>query len=104
MRGELMILPSGVSKGTGVHHALGTLGISPHSAIGLGDAENDLSLLSTCELGVAVGNAVDSLRAHADLDPQSGVKKAQVKVDGKVEWEKTLECQAGPCTIPKPLC
>ncbi len=33
----------------------------------VGDAENDLSLLQTCELGVAVANAVDSLRAHADV-------------------------------------
>jgi hydroxymethylpyrimidine pyrophosphatase-like HAD family hydrolase len=66
-RGELMVLPPGVSKGTGARHALGALGVSIHSAIGVGDAENDHSLLEACELGVAVGNAIEPLKAHADV-------------------------------------
>ena len=66
-RGELMILPAGVTKGTGLLEALGELGLSPHNAIGVGDAENDHSLLDACEVGVAVANAVDALRAHADM-------------------------------------
>lgn len=66
-RGELMLMPAGISKGTGLFHALGELGISRHNCIGIGDAENDHSLLEACELGVAVGNAVPSLKAHADM-------------------------------------
>jgi hypothetical protein len=66
-RGELMILPAGVTKRTGLLEALGELGLSPHNAIGVGDAENDHSLLDACEVGVAVANAVDALRAHADM-------------------------------------
>jgi len=66
-RGELMVLPAGVTKGTGLFEALGDLGLSHHNTIGVGDAENDHSLLETCELGVAVANAVDGLRAHADV-------------------------------------
>jgi len=66
-RGELMILPAGVTKGSGLLEALGELGLSPHNAIGGGDAENDHSLLDACEVGVAVANAVDALRAHADM-------------------------------------
>lgn len=66
-RGELMVLPSGVSKGFGVYQALGDLGISHHSTVAIGDAENDHSLLRGCELGVAVENAVASLKRHADL-------------------------------------
>lgn len=66
-RGALMVLPSGVSKGAGLLHALGLLEVSRHSAIGIGDAENDHSLLQSCEIGVAVGNAVPGLRGHADL-------------------------------------
>lgn len=62
-----MILPAGVTKGTGVTDTLGRLGISPHSAIGVGDAENDHALLAACELGVAVANAVAPLAEHADL-------------------------------------
>lgn len=66
-RGALMILPAGVSKGTGLYEALGDLRISYHSAIAVGDAENDHALLARCELGVAVANAVDALKEHADL-------------------------------------
>lgn len=66
-RAELMVLPPGVSKGFGVYQALGELGISHHSAVGLGDAENDHSLLRTCEVGVAVADAVPSLQRQADL-------------------------------------
>ena len=66
-RGELMVLPAGVSKGSGLLAALGELGVSAHNALAVGDAENDLALLQAAEIGVAVGNAVPSLRAHADL-------------------------------------
>ncbi|WP_157984937.1 HAD family hydrolase [Lentzea terrae] len=66
-RGELMVLPAGVTKGGGLVDALSELGVSPHSAIAVGDAENDHALLEAAELGVAVSNAVDSLVAHADL-------------------------------------
>lgn len=66
-RAELMVLPPGLSKGFGVYQALGELGISHHSAVGIGDAENDHSLLRTCELGVAVADAVPSLQRQADL-------------------------------------
>lgn len=66
-RGELMILPAGVSKASGVRAALEQLGLSYHNAIGIGDAENDLALLEGCELGVAVANAVGSLKRAADV-------------------------------------
>jgi hydroxymethylpyrimidine pyrophosphatase-like HAD family hydrolase len=66
-RGELMLLPAGISKGTGLRAALAELGISPHNTIAVGDAENDHPLLAAAELGVAVGNAVQSLRHRADL-------------------------------------
>jgi hydroxymethylpyrimidine pyrophosphatase-like HAD family hydrolase len=66
-RGELMVLPMGISKGTGLYEALGDLGISRHSTIGIGDGENDHSLLEACEVGVAVGNAIDALKGRADV-------------------------------------
>jgi hydroxymethylpyrimidine pyrophosphatase-like HAD family hydrolase len=66
-RSELMILPAGVTKGGGVLEALDDLGLSAHNTIGVGDAENDHSLLDVCEIGVAVANAVDAIKAHADV-------------------------------------
>ena len=66
-REALMVLPAGVSKGSGVSQALRELGLSYHSAVAIGDAENDLALLDRCELRVAVANATPSLRQHADI-------------------------------------
>lgn len=66
-RAALMVLPSGVTKGTGLFEVLGDLGVSRHSTIAIGDAENDHTFLDVCEVGVAVGNAVPSLKEHADL-------------------------------------
>lgn len=66
-RGAAMILPAGVTKGTGLCAALDELGLSPHNSVAIGDAENDLALLREAEVGVAVANAVTSLREHADL-------------------------------------
>lgn len=66
-RDALMLLPAGVTKGTGLREALAEIGVSPHNTIAVGDAENDHALLATAGLGVAVGNAVESLRQRADL-------------------------------------
>ncbi len=66
-RHELMLVPSGISKGTGLFEALGDLGVSRHSTLAVGDAENDHSLLASAELGVAVENAVPALKALADV-------------------------------------
>ena len=66
-RGELMIVPAGVSKASGLRYALLQLGVSPHSTVAIGDAENDLAMLESCELGVAVANAVDAVKARADV-------------------------------------
>ena len=66
-RGSAMILPAETTKGTGLLAGLSTLGLGPHNAVAVGDAENDLTLLRIAELGVAVANAVPSLAEHADL-------------------------------------
>jgi HAD superfamily hydrolase (TIGR01484 family) len=65
-KGAVMVLPSGVNKATGLGAALLELGLSPHNAVGVGDAENDHALLELCECGVAVANALPSLKARAD--------------------------------------
>jgi hydroxymethylpyrimidine pyrophosphatase-like HAD family hydrolase len=66
-KGAVMVLPSGVNKGTGLLAGLAELGVSRHNAIGIGDAENDHALLAACEIGVATGNAVPVLKERADL-------------------------------------
>ena len=64
-RAAVMVLPTGVNKATGMVYALRKLGLSPHEAVGIGDAENDHSFLDRCECAVAVANAVPSIRKLA---------------------------------------
>jgi hydroxymethylpyrimidine pyrophosphatase-like HAD family hydrolase len=66
-KGAVMVLPSGVNKASGLCAALDELGLSRHNVVGIGDAENDHALLSTCECGVAVANALQALKDKADL-------------------------------------
>src|SRR5437868_12369436 len=66
-KGSVMILPSSVNKATGLAAALDELHFSAHNVAGIGDAENDHALLEMSECGIAVANALDSLKQHADL-------------------------------------
>ena len=66
-KNSAMILPAGIDKGTGLLAALDDLNLSGRDAVGIGDAENDLALLSQCALGVAVANATPELKELADI-------------------------------------
>lgn len=66
-KGAIMVLPSGVNKNSGLCAALHWLGLSPHNAVGIGDAENDHAFLMLCEFSVAVANALDSIKSRVDL-------------------------------------
>jgi hydroxymethylpyrimidine pyrophosphatase-like HAD family hydrolase len=65
-KGAVMVLPASVNKATGLRVALDELGLSPQAVVGIGDAENDEAFLAMCGWGVAVANALDSLKAQAD--------------------------------------
>ncbi|MBI4772132.1 MAG: HAD hydrolase family protein [Chloroflexi bacterium] len=66
-KGAVMILPPGTAKGAGLVRLLEMCGFSPRNLVSFGDGENDLSLLHMSELGVAVADAVPTLREVADL-------------------------------------
>lgn len=66
-KGAVMILPTGVNKATGLRAVLSGMKISPEQVAAVGDAENDHALLDMCGLGVAVSNAVPTLKEHADV-------------------------------------
>jgi hydroxymethylpyrimidine pyrophosphatase-like HAD family hydrolase len=63
----VMVLPSGVNKGSGLKAALGELGLSAHEVVGVGNAENDHSFLDICACAVAVDNAVTAIKAKVDF-------------------------------------
>jgi hydroxymethylpyrimidine pyrophosphatase-like HAD family hydrolase len=62
-KGSVMILPASVDKASGLRAALDSLALSPQDVVAIGDAENDLAFLAICGCGVAVANALDTLKA-----------------------------------------
>jgi len=66
-KGAVMVLPTGVNKASGLRSALLDFGLEASEVIGIGDGENDHSLLNAAGLGVAVSNAVPALKERADL-------------------------------------
>ena len=66
-KGALMLLPGGMTKGTGLIAALDATQLSARNLAGIGDAENDHAFLSICECAAAVADAVPALRERADV-------------------------------------
>jgi hydroxymethylpyrimidine pyrophosphatase-like HAD family hydrolase len=65
-RAALMLLPAGVSKGSGVQQALRVLGLSPHDVLAVGDAENDLPLFDACGFSACPGDSLASVQKRVD--------------------------------------
>lgn len=55
----------GVSKGTGLIKLCQHLGIDVQDSVAVGDSDNDLAILKTCGLPVAMGNANENVRKLA---------------------------------------
>lgn len=60
------VFPKNGGKDRGIAAICAYLGISPAETIAFGDGENDISMLDYAGIGVAMGNASDHVKAHAD--------------------------------------
>ncbi|MEQ1868939.1 MAG: HAD hydrolase family protein [Vicinamibacterales bacterium] len=65
--GQVMVLPQGVSKATGLKLVLDRQRVSARNTLAIGDAENDHEMLRLAEVGVAVAWGSAVLRQAADL-------------------------------------
>lgn len=63
----IMIVPHGTSKASGFRTALARMGLEPGEVIAFGDDRNDVEFLRVAGLRVAVANAIDDVKAEADL-------------------------------------
>ncbi len=59
--------PKGVSKGDALLALCRILDIDPEQTIAVGDADNDLALLKTAGLAIAMGNANENVKRAADV-------------------------------------
>jgi 5-amino-6-(5-phospho-D-ribitylamino)uracil phosphatase len=62
----LEILQAGVSKWQALQQLAAQQGITPEEIMAVGDDDNDLDMIRYAGLGIAMGNAVDTVKAAAD--------------------------------------
>ena len=60
------ITAKGADKGEGIMAMTKHLGLNPKNTMAFGDGGNDLSMIQAVGVGVAMGNALDSLKQQAD--------------------------------------
>ncbi|ANP71018.1 HAD family hydrolase [Cryobacterium arcticum] len=65
-KGSGEVTLGGVNKGSTILQLLDKLGLDASRAIGVGDSNNDIEMLQVCGVGIAMGNATDAVKAHAD--------------------------------------
>ncbi len=66
-RNDVMIMPKGIDKGSGIAKAAEIYGINRENLACIGDAENDLKMFGVAGVKVAVANALDALKDEADI-------------------------------------
>ncbi|RKO95004.1 hypothetical protein CAUPRSCDRAFT_3463, partial [Caulochytrium protostelioides] len=78
----LEVMPAGVSKATALREAAAMLGLDVATeCVAFGDSGNDLEMITEAAIGVAVGNALPSLKAVADhVSPHSHDDDAVARV------------------------
>jgi 5-amino-6-(5-phospho-D-ribitylamino)uracil phosphatase len=62
----LVVLRSGINKGSGVRHLMSLLGVERVNVACIGDGANDAPMFEECQLGIAMGNSEDILKRSAD--------------------------------------
>lgn len=88
---RVMLLPAGVDKGSGLAAAVERLGRSVGDVVAIGDADNDIPLLKSAGLGVAVATSEPDLLAVANVITASGAGEAVVEL-----VDLLLSGEAGP--------
>ena len=66
-RTRLTLQPAGTSKGSGLRHLLDQHGLEPAECMVFGDWHNDLHMFEVGGVNVAMANAVEEVKAAADI-------------------------------------
>lgn len=79
-RDDIMALPVGIDKGTGLVAAVAEFGITTGDVVGIGDGENDVPLLQAAGLGVTLTSAEPAVKVAADIimDLEPGIAVIEV--------------------------
>lgn len=63
----LEFMPKGINKAFGLSKLIELLDLAPNNVMAMGDEENDLSMISWAGYGVAMGNAVPTVKQEANI-------------------------------------
>ncbi len=62
----LEIMPGGISKGTGIDDLGAWYGLDPSRIMAIGDDINDIEMIGKAGIGIAMGNALEQVKAVSD--------------------------------------
>ena len=79
------ILPKGIHKGVALSVLATHLGVDIARTVAIGDYDNDIGMLQTAGVGVAVANAAPAVRAVADYMTVSNEEHAIARVIADIE-------------------
>ena len=85
----LEFLHPAVSKGTALAKVMESLGLHAEQVIAFGDSHNDLELLQTAGVGVAMGNADPEVLAMADIVAEPNTDDGVAKVLESLLWSRS---------------
>jgi len=60
------VIPKVGSKAQGIAKLAASLNVSPADVVAFGDGQNDREMLASAGIGIAMGNASDEVKTHAD--------------------------------------
>ena len=60
------LIPNGIGKSSGLRDMCDHFGISPEQTMAFGDGQNDLDLLQSAGIAVAMENGAENVKAQAD--------------------------------------
>lgn len=63
----LDLAPDGVSKASALEVIRGRLAVDAHATLAVGDGRNDIEMFGWAGRAVAMGNATEDVKVHADL-------------------------------------
>lgn len=67
----LDLAPDGISKASALEVIRGRLGVDAESTLAVGDGRNDIEMFGWAKRAVAMGNATDDVKVHADVITES---------------------------------
>ena len=76
----LEMIPKGLDKGDNLVKIANIMGVDLNRTIGIGDNENDISMIEKAGVGVAVGNAIDCAKEVANIVTVSNNEHAIAKI------------------------